>query len=91
MGEPQLVAANGTVFAVNTDGTAFTNLHNFSAKDSDGLNNDGASPVARLTISGNTLYGVAESDGSSRTVRSLAIERDHPSLLQTKMGLSRSG
>jgi len=59
------LSGNGTVFAVNTDGTAFTNLHNFTVKDANGFNSDGASAVARLTLSGNTLYGVAESGGSS--------------------------
>ena len=44
-------AANGTVFAVNTDGTGFTNLYSFT----DG--SDGANPNAGLILSGNTLYG----------------------------------
>ena len=57
----------GTVFAVNTDGTGFTNLHNFAAwrNDTPGnyTNSDGALPLARLTISGNTLYGTAFQGG----------------------------
>ena len=48
----------GTVFAVNTDGTGFTNLHSFTS-------NDGAYPFAGLTLSGNTLYGTAQAGGSS--------------------------
>ena len=40
----------GTVFAVNTDGKGFTNLHSFAY-------NDGARPRAGLILSGNTLYG----------------------------------
>jgi uncharacterized repeat protein (TIGR03803 family) len=41
----------GMVFAVNTDGTAFTNLYSFT-----GLS-DGRSPAAGLILSGDTLYG----------------------------------
>jgi uncharacterized repeat protein (TIGR03803 family) len=58
---------NGTVFKINTDGTGFTNLHTFAATstDSAGLptNNDGAYPVAGLTLSGDTLYGTAAVGG----------------------------
>jgi uncharacterized repeat protein (TIGR03803 family) len=43
----------GTVFAINTDGTGFTNLHSFTSYD------DGGWPGASLSLSGNTLYGVA--------------------------------
>ena len=50
---------NGAVFAVNTDGTGFMNLHSFA----DG--SDGAYPVAGLVLLGNTLYGTAEEGGSS--------------------------
>jgi len=39
-----------TVFAVHTDGTGFTTLHTFTG-------NDGFHPLARLVLSGNTLYG----------------------------------
>ena len=50
---------NGTVFAVNTDGTGFTNLHAFTS------NPDGAGPFAGLVLSGNTLYGTAYSGGTN--------------------------
>ena len=43
----------GTVFAVNTDGTGFTNLYNFTG------GNDGGYPKAELILSGSTLYGTA--------------------------------
>jgi uncharacterized repeat protein (TIGR03803 family) len=49
----------GTLFAIGTDGTGFTNLHNFCATDS-----DGASPQARFIVSSNVLYGTTESGGS---------------------------
>src|SRR5207237_1863483 len=42
----------GTVFAVNTNGTGFTNLLFFDYSD-------GAFPQAGLILSGNTLYGTA--------------------------------
>jgi len=46
----------GTVFAVNTNGTVFTNLHSFDFFD-------GAYPAARLILSGNTLYGTTAYGG----------------------------
>ena len=52
-------SGNGTVFAVNTDGTGFTILHTFTG------NSDGANPAAGLILSGNTLYGAAKRGGSS--------------------------
>jgi uncharacterized repeat protein (TIGR03803 family) len=54
---------NGTVFAVNTNGTGFTNLHSF-AKLTNGTNSDGATPQSGLIVSGNTLYGTTRSGGS---------------------------
>jgi uncharacterized repeat protein (TIGR03803 family) len=48
----------GTVFRLNTDGTGFTNLHNFS------LGSDGINPIGRLLVSGNTLYGTASYGGA---------------------------
>jgi uncharacterized repeat protein (TIGR03803 family) len=57
---------NGSVFAINTDGTGFTNLHTFTATSgSAATNSDGAKPRAGLILSGNTLYGTASSGGSS--------------------------
>ncbi len=56
-------SGNGTIFAINTNGTAFTNLHSFSALNSL-TNNDGANPVCVLSLSGNTLYGTASVGGS---------------------------
>src|SRR5665647_556844 len=48
---------DGTVFAVHTDGTGFTTLHNFTG------GSDGNLPVAGLILSGNTLYGTAANGG----------------------------
>src|SRR5438034_1097977 len=56
---------SGTVFRINTDGTAFTNIHNFTATSGPlSTNDDGANPYAGLVLSGNTLYGTAPYGGS---------------------------
>ena len=47
----------GTVFAINPNGTGFTNLHSFTYFD-------GVNPQAGLILSGNTLYGTAQLGGS---------------------------
>jgi uncharacterized repeat protein (TIGR03803 family) len=61
--------AVGTVFAVKTDGTGFTNLHNF-------LQTDGCSPKSGLILSGTTLYGTASCGGdhSAGTIFGLNID-----------------
>ncbi len=48
---------DGTVFAVHTDGTGITNLHNFAFSD-------GYSPQSGLILSGNTLFGTTQQGGS---------------------------
>ncbi len=55
---------SGTVFKVNTDGSGFVNLHNFTKLANTGNNSDGANPYAGLILSGNTLYGTASAGGS---------------------------
>ena len=53
-------SGKGTMFAVNTDGTGFTNLHSFTG------GSDGAYPRAGLIQSvNNTLFGTANVGGSS--------------------------
>lgn len=47
----------GTVFKVQTDGTGFTNLHNFISVS------DGAYPGGSLILSDNVLYGTAAGGG----------------------------
>jgi len=57
---------DGTVFALNTDGTGFTNLYSFTAFSSVYFNNsDGANPDGGLVLSGNTLYGTTHSAGTN--------------------------
>ena len=65
----------GTVFAINTDGTGFTNLHSFTALVNS-TNSDGANPEAGLILSGNTLYGTAQYGGSSGNGTVFAINTD---------------
>jgi uncharacterized repeat protein (TIGR03803 family) len=61
----------GTVFAMNTDGTGFTTLYNFSAltgpnySGTSGTNSDGGLPTPSLILSGNTLYGTTYFGGNS--------------------------
>ena len=64
------ITGNGTVFAVNTDGTGFTNLYNFTR------GSDGAFPVAGLVLSGNTLYGTASVGGNADYGTVFAINTD---------------
>ena len=51
----------GTVFALTTNGTGFTNLHNFTAAGTTYpyTNSDGVYPYGGLALWGNTLYGTA--------------------------------
>ncbi len=70
-------SGNGTVFALNTNGTGFTTLHSFTACDSStGTNSDGAFPLAPLILSGNTLYGTASGGGSSGNGTVFALNTD---------------
>ena len=58
---------NGTVFALNTNGTGFTTLHSFAASSgSNYTNSEGTHPIAfgGLILSGNTLHGTAYWGGS---------------------------
>jgi uncharacterized repeat protein (TIGR03803 family) len=50
--------ASGTIFKVNTDGTDFAILHQFTANPYiPGTNTDGANPHSTLILSGDTLVG----------------------------------
>jgi len=50
---------NGVIFTVNTDGTGYTVLHNFS-----GGSADGATPGSSMTLMGDVLYGLTTFGGS---------------------------
>jgi uncharacterized repeat protein (TIGR03803 family) len=47
----------GTVYAINTDGSGYTNLHNFF------VGSDGEGPRGGLVLAGGTLYGTAQGGG----------------------------
>ncbi len=63
---------NGTVFALNTNGTDFTVIYRFTAGKYDYslinggavTNSDGANPQAGLVLAGDTLYGTASLGGT---------------------------
>jgi len=63
------IFGKGTVFAINTDGSGFTTLHNFGpagvVDPPYDKNTEGASPSSGVIISDNTLYGTALEGGSS--------------------------
>jgi uncharacterized repeat protein (TIGR03803 family) len=59
----------GTVWALNTDGTGFRNLHSFT-------HSDGAEPTGGVILSGNTLYGVCYGGGASDAGTVFAINTD---------------
>ena len=68
---------NGTVFALNTDGTGFTDLHAFTASTViTDIYGDGVGPTAGLVLSGNTLYGTAPYGGSSGAGTVFAVNTD---------------
>jgi uncharacterized repeat protein (TIGR03803 family) len=60
----------GTVFAINTDGSGFTNLHSFTGAD------DGAHPVAGLLLSGDTLYGTTSDADTSGSGKVFSVKID---------------
>jgi len=64
------VYEGGTIFAVNTDGSGFTNMHSFGNGD------DGSHPTANLILSGSTLYGTAFAGGSWGLGTVFAIQTD---------------
>jgi hypothetical protein len=71
-------AGNGTVFAINTDGTGFTNLYTFTTtSDSPSTNTGGITPFAGLVVASDVLYGAAQGVGSygGGTVFSVALPR----------------
>jgi uncharacterized repeat protein (TIGR03803 family) len=61
---------NGTLFALNTDGTGFTILHNFSG------GSDGANPGGNLVLSSNSLYGTASGGGNFGKGTVFAVNTD---------------
>jgi uncharacterized repeat protein (TIGR03803 family) len=71
---------NGTLFAINTDGSGFTNLYSFTG------GGDGADPQTDLILSGNTLYGTAASGGISGNGTVFSFTLPRPLLAITRSG-----
>ncbi|MCX6925883.1 MAG: hypothetical protein NT154_22155, partial [Verrucomicrobia bacterium] len=69
-------SGNGTVFALNTDGTGFKTLHIFTATNALHINSDGASPSGGVILSGNTLYGTTQFGGNSGNGTVYAVNTD---------------
>ena len=66
-------AGLGTVFKMNIDGTAFIVLKEFT-----GLAGDGVGPLRGLILSGDTLYGIANTGSFGGTIFSLKTDgRDY--------------
>ena len=63
------IEGNGTLFAIHTDGTGFTNLHSLTY-------GDGVGPSGGFSLSGNTLYGTANGGGTSGNGTVFAIHTD---------------
>ena len=61
----------GSVFAINTNGTGYTILHNFA-----GGSGDGFGPTGSLTLDGSTLYGMTGNGGTSNNGVIFAINTD---------------
>ena len=66
---------NGTIFAMNTDGTGFTNLYVFTQLNQN-TNSDGAYPDAALISYSGTLYGTTAGGGSGGSGTVFALNRD---------------
>jgi uncharacterized repeat protein (TIGR03803 family) len=67
------VPYGGTLFAVQTDGTGFVTLHDFHGTLP---SSDGSLPNAELVLLGNTLYGTAQSGGSSSSGTVFSVNTD---------------
>ncbi len=58
-------SSDGTVFSFNTVNSQFSDLHVFSATDTNRFNGDGANPHGTLLYSDGALFGTTRSGGSS--------------------------
>ncbi len=62
-------AGNGSIFAINTDGTGFTNLHSLAYIE-------GINPFSGLALASNTIYGTASQGGASGNGTVFAVNTD---------------
>ena len=61
--------SDGVVFRINTDGSGFTNLHNFYGPD-------GATPRGGLLVTGSTVYGTTYAGGANGNGTIYALNSD---------------
>jgi uncharacterized repeat protein (TIGR03803 family) len=68
----------GNIFSINTDGTGYTDLHDFGGGDSLSIGDStaGANPNGTLAISGNVLYGMTYGAGGSDMGNVFSIHTD---------------
>lgn len=70
----------GTIFAVQTNGSDFTNLHSFTQGSFDASDNytnaDGSGPDGGLVLSGQTLYGTTDGGGNGGNGTAFAMRLD---------------
>jgi uncharacterized repeat protein (TIGR03803 family) len=73
----------GTIFALNTDGSGFTNLHTFSQLNSESFgeyiedtNGDGAAPYAGLVLANGVLYGTTIAGGTNGSGTVFSLKTD---------------
>jgi uncharacterized repeat protein (TIGR03803 family) len=78
----------GMIFSIKTDGSDYTPLHQFA-----GGANDGADPLAGLTLSGSTLYGTTRSGGDNNrgTIFSISTDGSGFTLLHEFVGGADDG
>jgi uncharacterized repeat protein (TIGR03803 family) len=85
----------GTVFTLNTDGTGFATLHNFTTPVNNTFgfytNRDGAHSSAGLLLMGNTLYGTANDGGTSGRGTVFGINIDNSDFVTLHSFTSGSG
>ncbi|MDD4902092.1 MAG: peptidoglycan-binding protein [Patescibacteria group bacterium] len=67
------ITDEGVLFSLNTDGTGFSSLHDFTYGAGDGIQ---PSQYGELTLSGSTLYGMTYSGGSTDSGIIYAIDTD---------------
>jgi uncharacterized repeat protein (TIGR03803 family) len=65
------VSNAGTLFALNSDGSGYTNLHHFA-----GGTDDGATPYGSLTLVGTRLFGLTSAGGISNAGTIFALNAD---------------
>jgi uncharacterized repeat protein (TIGR03803 family) len=66
----------GTIYALNVNGSRFTNIYTFSDYNEPGTNYDGGQPNTTMVLSGYTLYGTTKLGGPTGSGTVFAINTD---------------